>query len=238
MNSKSIATILRNNSYARLRHTPYFTDINIINNQKGFGVSDIENALKFEVKTNHKKGAAVLLDRVIRRPVNPEATIPLFDLVLPVMVCVNPLINQGEKGTGKDIEDIVDQVILTLNNTVVTPTNGALKLAGDDIDPQFDEKVGVLFTELDFGLQNGLVPQPKLPAPVLAVNGGLLAMSLHANFAGAQIWWTGDGSWPSPGNAAAHLYNEPFQPEGAAQRVCAVAFLAGYQPSDVAVTRR
>jgi hypothetical protein len=235
---QSLGDILRDNALERLNHTAWFGDIVLVNGNTGEIDNSIENALTTLKGAGGKKGACVLVDSPAYRAASKGSPHALCDLALPVTVYEDALFNRGEGGTGKTVSRIAEEVIAVLHNAVVTPTAGALTLGGGDYRPQLDEDSGTLIITLDFHLAAGVLAQRRVSAPMFEWKNGLLGLSLHANFAGAEIWWVTDASWPAPDNPAATLYTQPFQPGEAGALVSAVAFLEGYQPSDVAVARR
>jgi hypothetical protein len=234
---KSLGDILRDNALARLNHTAWFGDIVLVNGNTGAIDNSIENALTTLKGAGGKKGACVLVDSPAYRAASKSSPHALCDLALPVTVYEDALFNRGAGGTGKTVSRIAEEVIAVLHNAVVTPTAGALTLGNGDYRPQLDEDSGTLIITLDFHLAAGVLAQPRVPMPLITVSDDTVTISLAAKFAGAEIWYVTDDSWPAPDNPAATLYTQPFQPAEAGALVSAVAFLEGYQPGNVAVAR-
>jgi hypothetical protein len=231
---KPILTILRDNVYQRLNHLPFFADVCVVNNERGINADAIRATYSTHVKKSGKKGAAVLVDFARRRVTHPNVPGPCFDVTLPVLVLEHAANNRGKDGTHKTVEELADAVLGALHQASVTAEFYPLCALGADIAVEYDGAAGVLFCELEFGVATGLEAAPRVPRPSITAGGGTVTISVAAGFAGAEIWYVTDGSWPAPDNPAAKLYTEPFQPAGAGALVSAVAFLEGYQPSDVA----
>lgn len=153
------------------------------------------------------------------------------DLQVEAMIRVNveerTLINRGPKGIGLSAAEIADIVLKALHWRFL-----GISLRSDERQGkkpyQYDD--GVRGYELTFrGVWNRSVT-PSCSKLKISAAGAVVTLSTDT--AGAAIYYTIDGSLPSPTNSNATLYTAPFI-LGESAQVRAMACKSGMLPSDL-----
>lgn len=217
---------------ARLANDSYFSDITVLEQNKGATESDIEVALSTMTEKASKIGACaiVLMPELI--PSNPDAPGPIYRVRGTVQVIVQPIFNDGESGTGKTAEAIARRVRQLLH--FYDGGWGTWSFAGMEPLPVADGQVsyGVAFTRE--GKDDKFT---KVGTPMFDPDAGALPVAVTiTGHPDADIYYTTDGSYPHPDNAEATLYAGPVAIAAAAV-LRAVAYVEGLQPSNVAAAR-
>jgi len=215
----------------------FFRDIPIVVYEEENVAREMERLQAVQTAKGGHRGAAVIVMPTLADDLNPNIRFGPMTLYPSFQTLENLELNRDAKGTGKSsrriarrIRDTVKQYQLAgliANLKPETPCIAALNVK----------------QELGSGIKSHLVSFTCLEAPMTgpaavaqltwAVNGGL--MTLTCATAGAEIWFTVDGSSPLPGSvkagSTARLYAAPIASAG--QVIRARAFVAGAIPSGV-----
>lgn len=215
---------------ARLAADSYFSDITILEQRKGVTENDIEVALSVLNEKATKIGAVAIVLMPELLPSEPDAPGPEYRVRATVQAITAALFNDGDDGTGKSAEAIATRVRKLLHR--FSGGHGSTwAFTGMEPIASVDGQVsyGVAFTRLarDEDL-------PKTALPLLDPDEGATPTNVTITHATADsIYYTLDGSYPSSLNEEATLYAGPVA-IAAAATLRAVAYRAGYQPSNVA----
>lgn len=212
---------------ARLSADPYFSDITVLEQAKGVTENDIQVALSTLNEKGDKIGAIAIVLMPALVPNEPDAPGPEYKIRATVQVIVTPLFNDSADGTGKTAEAIALRVRQLLHR--FNGGRGIWSFAGSEpIDRNSaDVSYGVVFTRVGRDAK-----YRKLAAPLFTPEEGELPLNVAIEGpAGAEVRYTLDGSYPTP---ESDLYSAPLAIAEPAT-LCAVAYLDGWQPSDVAL---
>jgi hypothetical protein len=211
----------------RLGMDDYFADVTVLEQNKGATEDDVLQALSTLNEKVGKNGACVVVLMPELLPATPDVPGPEYRVRVTVQVIVQPLFNDGDSGTGKSAEQIARRVRQLLHN--YDGGWGTWTFAGMDPLPVTEGQVsyGVAFT------RTGRHPrQVKLSLPMGDPDEAAVpcAVTLEGP-AGADLYYTTDGTYPTPGAAGTTLYSSAIAiAEPTTLRV--VAYRAGSQPSN------
>lgn len=148
----------------------------------------------------------------------PDIPGPQLEAVIHLRVCENPLINFGERGTQIEAEQCCDDVLSSLHrwqrgeNTLVADKRAVREMQNDS---------GIEF-HVVLRQPLGARKQKRTVAPAVSFADGIVTMTCAT--AGAAIYYTTDASPPAISNAAALIYDGPFEASaGACIRAAAFA---------------
>jgi hypothetical protein len=196
--------------FARIMSEGYFSDIVGVLNDEGVSAADLENTFKFQLNKAGKKGAAVVVDEIVRDVDTPNPMGPNFRMILPVGIYVHPTVNFGDGGTNKRIEDITDELCNRVHGWKPHPRVGQIHASATAVTPVLDLK-GLKVREVQFTTSFGLEKPTRVAMPTISGNAD--ACSIFCNTAGAVIYYTLDGSAPWEGNTEAEIYGYALQTE-------------------------
>jgi len=237
-NPPSVLELDQDDIYARLLADPFFkAGVPVLERRKGITESDVQAALSTMNQANGMVGSVAIVLMPVLSGQDPNAPGPRYTVRYTVQVIDYPVIRRQSKGgTGMSAELICDRVreILHLLNFGRGQT-----LAFDRLEPTQEPAgmvgYGVTFRRIGTDAPPvgcaavGISPLSGGVNPILP---GPQTVTLTCATAGAAIWYTLDGSYPSSVNPNATLYAAPFvAPPGATVR--AAAELAGFQQSQV-----
>ena len=193
----------------------------------------IDEALACSVRKAGKGGAAVQFLMPIGDNERPNVEGPQLRFVYTIRVQEDPVANFGPNGTQKTAEEIALKVLQLFHLVMF---NGGNCLAADaaTFTPS-SQSPGRITYDVRLVSQGTLARPLRVARPVLSVTSGAAPQSvtLTCGTAGARIFYTTDGSYPSSVNLNATRYTAAFTVATAATlRVAAEA--VGYQQSDVA----
>ncbi|MGV3664270.1 MAG: chitobiase/beta-hexosaminidase C-terminal domain-containing protein [Prosthecobacter sp.] len=180
-----------------------------------------------ETEAGMKAGLCIIVFMATGTAPTPNLPGPELMLVQGIRVIENTLVNEGENGTGMTAEGCAIKILNTLHQMSL----GGLLLADKNaLRPVLTEK-GLSF-DVTLTRDLGISPRPFVQRPIVHVATGSMTMTCGTE--GAAIWWTSDGSLPTPVNASAALYTGPVDVSGmAGAEIRASAYLAGRRASDV-----
>jgi hypothetical protein len=169
----------------------------------------------------------------------PDSPGPTSTVNQVFLVKTMDLVNLGAYGVGLSCEQIAGQIAQTFHDFVLgVPRMGSLYAAQSfyrRIHSGFEDNGDLKpFVTLEVTLNATLVPdaiaqtaQPAISAPEQTVT-----LTDEQPGGGSAIYYTTDGSFPGPGNAAATLYTIPFTVSSGTP-VCAASYYAGLAGSNV-----
>jgi hypothetical protein len=216
--------------FARLSLDSFFAEISVLEQRKGVTESDVEVALSTLNEKAGKIGAVVIVLMPDLVPTEPDAPGPEYRVRSTVQVITQALFNESATGTQKSAEQIAQRVRQLLHRFGTGA--GVFSFAGMEPIAQDAGKVsyGVTFTRLarDEDL-------PRCGTPLIDPDEGAAPqlVTLTCATAGASLYSTTDGSYPSSANDAATLYTAPFN-VATACTLRVAAEKAGMQQSNVA----
>ena len=222
---------------ARLSSESYFEDISVfvVRPRSSAEVvllqTKLDDALSGRAFTGGKCGVTCTVRMPSAEVPEPNLPGPVFDAAIVVRVTENPVVNMGGSGTGKSAEDVALAVIGALHQSVME--NLAVTAAKEALRPQPEELLsGKVVYDCNL-LRRFALPAQARVAPVLIVASGALpdvTVTLNCATAGAAIYYSVDGSYPTP--ASASLYGGGFV-VATACKVRAAAFFAGISGSNL-----
>lgn len=195
--------------YGRLLAVPALADIKILLQRKGVTESDIETALSvLNDRGAGKIGAVVIVLMPSLTPENPDSPGPLYLINAVVQVIEQPLFNLGASGTGVSAEQMAQSVRRSLHH-FSTGYGSVYTFASMEPIPASEGQIsyGVRFTRKAGDANTGRCAVPAISADPASAPATVTISCLTA---GAAIYYTTDGSYPSSANAAATLYSAPF----------------------------
>ncbi|MGP8200214.1 MAG: chitobiase/beta-hexosaminidase C-terminal domain-containing protein [Limisphaerales bacterium] len=203
--------------FSKLASEPYFATISLFQIRKERYQSEIDEALSSATFAPGQSGKLpgatieVLMPLIKTNLVNAPG--PVVTLEQRLIVKENPTINLAAGGVGLTAEEIAVETLQTLHQFYLGGICQALYPAPEAIVPNrgFDGQ-GIVAYDVALQATFNLTPPGRTACPPPpAENPPLtLAFSAPASDAQAVIYYTIDGSFPGPGNAAAATYAAPF----------------------------
>ena len=211
----------------RLEADPYFSDITVLEQNKGVTEDDILQALGTLNEKAGKIGACVVVLMPELVPTESQSRNAAFRVRATLQVIVSPIFNSGDTGTGKTAEAIAAKVRTAFH--MYDGGYGTWTFAGQDpIERTGDVSYGVVFTR-----QGQDRNAPKLPTPMFDPEEGALPATVTITAdSESDVYYTTDGSTPTPENPAAVLYATPVEIT-APTTLRAAAYRTGYQASNI-----
>ena len=194
---------------------------------------ELEETLNCRRLQGGKGGAAVQVLMPLADVSSPNIPGPQFDARITLRVQELPLVNMGPLGTGLSAEDIALHLSQLFHHW--NPGTGAVwNAAAKFLTPRLDFAPKVTY-DLTFGRLLQLARATKCATPTItpATGAAPQTVTLACATAGAALWYTLDGSYPSSANSAATLYSAPL----ALATACTLRVAAEHAnllPSDIA----
>ena len=223
---------LRTQIQQRLQAVAYFADITILTEDKGDIENEIARALGAVTAAGGKLGICAVVMTAAGSVRNPNLPGPYLEAItVAVHVEENVLINNAVAGTSKPASDVAEQVLAALHRW--TPTGFVRPLIAQPNTVRVVEPaIGDIAYACVLAVANGIpvVTLSTVATPVADPADGEVpqTVELTCATAGAAIFYTTDGSLPSPVNGT--LYTVPVAVTEAGS-LKARAFLAGYLDS-------
>lgn len=227
---------LRQQIADRLRADVYFEDVAVIVEDEGELLNELQRSLGAITETGGKSGLCAVVMSPRASIKNPNLSAVVLD---PVVVAVhleeNTTINRDANiGTGKAACDAAERALALLH--FWTPDGAATPLQGSEaavlaVRPVIGDAAYAITLR---GKANLSLSLAKAATPAADPGGGASpqTVELTCATAGAAIFYTLDGKFPSP--TAGTLYTAPIAVNSAAT-LKAAAWLAGYITSEVLV---
>jgi len=221
--------------YGRLSADPFFADIPVLLQKKGDITSDTEIAMNTLNAKTGKRGAVVIVLQPELVMAEPDAPGPEYFIIMAVQVFVTRADNDDPNtGTGKSAELICKRIRVLMHH--YGPGDGTVYSFQRRSPLPVDEgNVSYSVTFQRRAVDQDWQPRCGLPLIDAVPDGGNSQVTLTTATAGAAIYYTTDGSYPSSTNTAATLYAGPFVVNaGNSTLLRCAAELANYQQSMVA----
>lgn len=229
----SILSSIQQQCADRIQSDPLFAYVPVLTERIKDIQSEINQALGPLNDQNGKTGlVAIVLTPTA--DVNHENVFgPFFDEIrIVVRVVENVTVNQDPiTGTNVPAADAAEKICALLHHYQPDAANGPITVRRPSIALGKDPTN--LSYDCLFKTSGGLTTiPPQAATPTVTNNSGLLTLACAT--AGAAVFYTIDGSNPSPRNGT--LYTAPFTP-GTGLTVKTRAWLAGYLASETATTQ-
>lgn len=230
---RDILLKIKADNAGRLLAAVYLADIAIITVDQGMTEAEIQKKLQTVAGRSGKVGVCILVQRPIAVP-ESDNTAGRSQIIQAFTVIEHPTINASSQGTGKRAEEVAAEVYDLFQNAASSiPGQVWSGYAGGAIVP--DEGFqGLNAWEVRMQMFAGLRRVERAGTPLIDPDEGAAPqlVTITGATAGASIYYTLDGSYPSSANAAATLYAGPIN-VAAAATLRASAEAAGYQQSNV-----
>ena len=192
-------------------------------------IAAIQKALACLTPKNGKGGAAVLWGMPTVTCIGNNAPSPHLKATIIASVYENPLVNMGTSGTLQSAESIGQRLLLLCNQFRPVSLVSPVVVARQAMLPVQDDKIVTYNTYFETDLPQDSV-ETVFP-PAFAFDAGAGTLSITCPLTPAAIYYTTDGSYPSPANPiGATLYAAPI-PYAAGTEVRAAAYFAPLLPS-------
>jgi hypothetical protein len=197
---------------AALLSAPQLAKVNFIAERKFLVQSDIEITSLWQTQRNGASGAGTLCEMPKIKVISPNVSGPAFELELGFVTMEQRDFNfTPTVGTFLTAEQISQLIFDVLHLAVLEPY-GTLRARG--ITPAYDwidAESGIISQRATLFLTSGRSQTPRVQPLTIIVANGLATLSTTT--AGAEIYYTLDGSFPSRadgGNAASLKYDSPI----------------------------
>lgn len=200
-------------------------------------VDGVMKILKGEVPKNGKFGLCVIIATPTTKTTSPNAPGPIENFSVIIQIIEHKGNNRAaQTGTGIRGDDLYEDVKRMLHLHSHDGEHDLIVVEGEEDDSMPSHLRG--FIILVESKAHALEEMRKTVTPQIIMDSPNL-MNITSGTAGAAIYWTLDGSFPSPANAAASLYSAPVDvgelPGGTLIR--AVAYSASLRGSDCAFAK-
>ena len=160
--------------------------------------------LKGQIPKNGKFGLCVIISVPVSTTTAANAPGPIENLALQIQVVENTANNRAATtGTGIRADDMYEFVKRALHLYCPDQAHDLIVVRGEQ-DLALINGLRGFIIELE-SKAHALDALAKVAMPAITVSGA--SMTLSSSTAGAAIYWTHDGSFPSAANASAALYN-------------------------------
>lgn len=174
--------------------------------------TNIEKALSGLIQKHGKAGATFMVGMPAAICPHQDSVGVQLDLLPMVRIIENPVINMGAMGTGMSCEEIMFEAMDLLDGFIDTGrTLVVAKRPYEQVLELLKEKNQVAY---DLYFQRH---QPRaIPCKTIVpkITGAADAVSITCATGGAAIYYTTDGSYPSPQNGAARVANGLLNEDG------------------------
>ena len=185
----------------RLTADAYFSNVPVITEE----ISDIENAIQQAIA---KLGVCVIVVTPTASASFPDTLKPYFDNIKIICrVVENVVLNRSTRGTNKPASDVAEMVSVLLHNYAPTGVSENIFLDNPSITIANTGGVGKLLSyDVRLKTQGGFdFVLDTVATPVIAIADDSMALSCATP--GAAIFYTLDGSSPTPGNPTALVWS-------------------------------
>lgn len=217
--------------HALLDYDPVFAEVAVLLEDKGDIEADVIQALATLNAKAQKLGALAVVLEPEEVPTDPETPNPELRVRLSVQVMEDQLFNLGDTGTHRSCYALARRVRQLGHRRSFG--RGVWFWVGTVPVPQDNpSRRSRLVT---FERRDSERRVTKLGAPLIDPDEGAAPQTVTVSTAtaGAEIWYTLDGSTPVPSNQAARPYLAPLELTDPCT-LRAAAYLSGYEPSDIA----
>lgn len=237
----SVIELDQDDIVARLQADSYFVaGIPVLEQRLGITENDVAIAISTANSQNGKVGTVVVVLMPRLKGTDPNAPGPRYIVRYPIQVIDWPVVRRqsvgGSQCSAEEICDRVRQILhMTLFSRGSSSSGNALgqTLVFDSLEPAQVKEGQVSYILYFKRLGIDLPPTSVAAVSISPLSGtGPLTCTLACATAGASIYYTVDGTYPSATAKTGTLYSGPFTaPQGSTVR--AAAQLTGYQQSQV-----
>lgn len=203
---------LQSDLYHLLLSAENLRTVNIVSFRKLRMSSEVEFSTLWQAPRNGCAGAGVLVHMPEVETMHGNLPGPEFVTTVPLSVVEEPNQNFAPGGSYLSAEEIAQRVAELLHGYAAGVWGGALYAKGPVIQPDSEFPAGLLAYRVQLHLRLMRTQVARVATPTISQGEGG-AVTLACGTSGASIYYTTDGSFPGPGNAAATLYAEPFTAE-------------------------
>jgi hypothetical protein len=219
---------------ARLAADEYFADLTILTEKKADIATEILNSLGTLTDKTGKVGACVIVMSLVGNLQFPDVGNSPLLLEPTIRVLEDPVINNGDTGTQKPALAIARRIIRMMH--LYAPVGIASCLTGQKsgtLVPVADPLAPLAYEVRFQCMESDASGYQKAAMPILVPAEGAApqTVTVTSATAGASIYYTIDGSFPSAVNPTAILYSAPIA-LAAAATLRAAAYKTGYIASN------
>lgn len=220
--------------YLRTRADEFLAQVNVVSDDKGDTLAEIQKSLGLVQERGGKLGACIILLQPIADPNAAEVAGGILDTEFTFRVLEDPILNKSDDGTKIRALTICRRLVGLHHLYHPAGVMGVFVAKKPAIVPVVDAIAPVAYEVGFTATESGFDPTIKVATPVIAPTSGAApqTVTLSCSTAGAAIYYTLDGSHPAAVNANAFLYSTPFAVNASAV-VRAGAFKSGMLASDV-----
>jgi len=203
--------LIQEDCYGRLLAEPALLSVSMLLQRRAVTEVEVKKMLSVQSARNGKAGACVIIEMPILAIADPNSAGPRANIIQAFTVLEHPTINASSVGTGMDAEQIAVAVLQLFHFYAAEGITTAFFGEGPTIVPE-NSIDGLVGYRVIMRTRILLEPVVKAVFPTIAAAavGRTQRITLTATTPGSAIYYTLDGSYPTPGGAAAHLYSAPF----------------------------
>ena len=222
---------LEQNIFDRIDNDLSMATVVVLQEKKGITDNDLLQTLASNTIAGTKKGACIIIGEAFYDINHPGTVGPMIEPQVYIRCIVRPMVNDGPNGTGISVNQLELSVLQLLHNYIMGDINVTLTAQkGDPIQWVGGERERSITVKGSIKLK-----PPAKCATVLITEIATDNVTLVCATGGASIYYTTDGSYPSPTNETATLYAGPISTLTAGAGLRAVAFnQPNYVASDLA----
>lgn len=220
--------------FQRTRADEYLVNVNVIREDQGDVLQEIEQSLGAMKQRNGKNGACIICLQPIADVGEAEVIGGLLETEFTFRVLEDPIVNRGANGTGLRALAICRRLVALHHFYHPRGVMGVFTAKNPAIVPVEDGLAPVGYEVRFSATEDYFAETIRVATPTITAAGSVAPqnVTLGCATAGAAIYYTLDGSHPWSGNAAASLYGAPFE-IAAAATLRVGAFKNGLIASDV-----
>lgn len=207
---------LQDDVFSRIDSDSAFENVVVLDERLGLKDSDLSECLATNTTRGGMKGAAIIIGEVYFENEDERCPGPRLEAQMIIRCIERRLVNRGPGGSGVTLGVMTERVIGLLHDFQISDLGITMTAKrGERIFYKDGETECVVVVDASLQLE----PLDKCAFPVIA--GDAAAVSITCFTEGASIYYTTDGTTPSPTNGT--LYVNPFA-VAAGTLVRAVAF--------------
>lgn len=203
---------------SRLQSDPFFSNIPVVVAVKGNVAQEFQRQQAVITEKSGQRGVAVIVLQIVADDIYPGIPGAPMKLKPAFQVIENVEMNNDANGTGKSARMVARQIIKNIKISGLRGIVQGLKCAMPAIEPVDIKDLGdaCVSEQVNFECQEFSNEQFLYCSPPTIAEAAGYTVALSCVTAGAQVWYTTDGSFPFPGPAnkftgsTAQLYTAPL----------------------------
>lgn len=224
---------VQEDAYGRLLAEPQLATVALVLERKAVTPAELQRILSARGARGGKVGLCILVQRPVFNPGADDSSLR-GQLVQAFTIIEHPALNAGDLGDGRSAEEIAADVLQLFAFAACTvPGQAFSPFAGGAVvsDNSFE---GFNAWEVRLQLFGAIARDARCGTPLIDPDSGSHAgpITLTTATAGAGIYYTTDGTYPSSESSTAHLYSAPLT-LAAACTLRTAAEKAGLQQSQI-----